>query len=191
MRFNYRKEWLYDPAVFKRYDTQTALLIQAEYVRKHSPIPPPRFMEVDRNNSQIDTLWHVPLTERTGISRQLDIPAINYFDKPQWTLTAQGLVPKRNDKFWLANNILNEDSIDYFPEKGDMVFWNGYRYAIINVVLPPEAYWQQTNVWLGLYVECAIVPEGDAKPLVDISKVHPVEMSTTGQLAKQEVLKGS
>lgn len=191
MRFNQRKEWLYDPMVFKRYDTQTALRIQAEYVRKHSPMPPPRFMEVDRHNSQIDTLWHVPLPERTGISRQIDIPAINYFEKPQWTLTAQGLVPKRNDKFWMANSILADESIDYFPERGDMVFWNGYRYAIINVVLPPDAYWQQTNVWLGLYVECAIVPEGDAKPLVDISRVHPVEMSPTGQLAHQEVRKGS
>ena len=154
-------------------------------------MPPPRFMEVDRHNSQIDTLWHVPLPERTGISRQIDIPAINYFEKPQWTLTAQGLVPKRTDKFWMANSILADESIDYFPERGDMVFWNGYRYAIINVVLPPDAYWQQTNVWLGLYVECAIVPEGDAKPLVDISRVHPVEMSPTGQLAHQEVRKGS
>ena len=71
-----------------------------------------------------------------------------------------------------------------------MVFWNGYRYAIINVVLPPEAYWQQTNVWLGMYVECAIVPEGDAKPLVDLSYVHPVEMSPAGQLAQKEVRKG-
>ena len=109
---------MYDPEIFKRYDTQTALRIQAEYVRKHSPRPFPRFMEVNRNNSQIDTLWHVPLPERTGFSRQLDIPAINYFEKPNWTLTAQGLVPKRNDRFWLANSILAEESIDYFPERG-------------------------------------------------------------------------
>lgn len=190
MKYNERREWLFDPEVFKRYDTRTALRIQAEFVKRHSARPFPRFMEVDRNNAQIDTLWHVSTTQRTGISRQIDIPAINYFDKPQWTLTAQGLVPKRNDRFWLANDILREECVDYFPERGDMVFFNGYRYAILNVVLPPEAYWQQTNVWLGLYVECSVVPEGDARPLVDISKVHPVEMSTTGQLAHEEVRKG-
>ncbi len=148
-------------------------------------------MEVDRSNSQIDTLWHVPLGPRTGFSREIDIPAINYFDKPNWTLTATGLVPKRTDRFWLANNILREECIDYFPERGDMVFWNGYRYAITDVVLPPEAYWQQTNVWLGLYVQCAIVPEGDAKPFADQSKVHPPEMSPAGVLASHEVRKGS
>ena len=190
MRFNDRKEWLYDSEVFKRRDVTTALRIQAEYVRSHSPQPPPRFFEVDRNNVQIDTLWHVPLSQRTGISRQIDIPAINYFEKPNWSLVAQGLVPKRSDRFWLANSILQAECIDYFPERGDMVFWNGYRYSIINVVLPPEAYWAQTNVWLGLYVECSIVPEGDAKPSVDLSKVIPAEMSTTGVLASTTARRG-
>jgi hypothetical protein len=187
VRFNDRKEWLFDTAVFSRYDTQIALKIQAEFVRRHSACPAPRFFEVDRSNTVIDPVWHVAISPRTGIARQLDIPAIHYFDKPNWQLTAQGLVPKRTDRFWLAQNILREESIDYFPERGDYVFFNGYRYAIINVVLPPEAYWGQTNVWMGLYVECAIVPEGDASPLQNLNKVAPVEMGAAGPLAAAQV----
>jgi hypothetical protein len=56
---------------------------------------------------------------------------------------------------WLGNFILQE--FDYFPTRGDMIYYNGYRQMIVNVVLKPEAFWQQTNVWLGMVVE-AIIP---------------------------------
>jgi len=185
MRFNARKQYYYDPALFARNDVKTALRIQAEYVRKHAPIPPPHFFEIDRSDQEIDHLWHVPKSDRSHFSRELNVPAINMFEKPDWRLTKLGIIPQRRDKFWLANLILQEPAIDYFPMRGDMVFWSGYRYMIINVALPPEAYWQQTGVWLGLTVECIIVPEGDAKPLpLDrLVTAIPAEQPTTAPLS--------
>ena len=189
MRFNERREWLFDPVVFKRYDTTTALRIHAEYVRKFSPVPHPKFLEVDRTNANIDSLWHVPTANRTQFSREIEIPAINFFDKPRWTNTPTGLVPKRKDKFWLSHLGLSSPCVDYFPSPGDMVFWNGYRYSILQVDMPPEAYFQQTNVWMGLVVVCDICPEGDARPLQDISQIHTEEISPSGQMAKDRVEK--
>jgi len=173
MKFSQRKEFLYDDAVFKRKDSDTAAKIYDEYVRKFSPIPPPKFFEVNREGSQIDPLWHSPVGDRVQFSRELAIPAINFHDKPQWTLTPTGYVAKRNDKFCLSQVSLVK--FDWFPMRGDMVFFNGYRYMIINTVLPPEAYWAQTNFWIGIYVECVIAPEGDARPQPDQSKRGPNE----------------
>jgi hypothetical protein len=179
VRFVERKEFTYDPELFKRSDTQLALRIQREAVTKHSPRPFPRFMEVNRNEGQYDDLWHVSFNPRVPISRELDIPAINVFDKPNWKLTRIGMVPHRVDRFWLANLSLQE--ADYFPLRGDYVFFVGYRYIIINVVLPPEAYWQQTQVWLGLVVECVIPPSGDARPLTNPSVAVAGEKLQTSQ----------
>lgn len=173
MKFNDRKEFLYDAEVFKRFDTKTALQIQEEYVRRHSANPAPKFYEVDRRQNNIDTLWHMPLTDRTLFSREISMPAINIFEKPIWKLTRIGIVPKRSDKFWLANNVLQ--TLDYFPLRGDQVYWNGYRYMIENVIISPEAYWHQTNVWLGLIVDCIIPPDGDARPLVNAGEAAPSE----------------
>ena len=174
MKFEERKEFTYDPALFRRSDTQTALKIHYEYVRRFSPHPFPKFFEVDRKNVKIDDLWHFPLDDRTVFSRVLEIPALNQFQKPDWRLTKLGLIPLRKDTFWLANLGLQE--FDYFPENGDQVFWNGYRYTIRQVVLDPKAYWQQTGVWLGMVVECIIAPQGDAKPIVDVSVAVPAEL---------------
>lgn len=175
MNFYERREFLCDPEVFKRSDTTVALKIHAEYVRRHSARPAPRFFEVNREASgQLDDLWHVPTADRTPFSRELDIPAINQFEKPDWRLTKLGIIPQRRDRFWLAYNILAQ--LDYFPNRGDQVFWNGYRYLILKVVIPPESYWQQTNVWLGLTVECAVPPEGDNRPLVELGKAAQSEM---------------
>lgn len=173
MRFDDRKEFLYDPAVFKRADTRTALQIHEEYVRRHSANPPPHFFEVDRQQGNIDQLWHMPLTDRTLFSRELEMPAINIFEKPLWKLTRFGIVPKRSDTFWLANNILQK--LDYFPMRGDLVYWNGYRYMIENTIISPDAYWHQTNVWLGMVCGCIIPPDGDARPLVNPSEAAPAE----------------
>jgi len=60
-----------------------------------------------------------------------------------------------------------------------MMYWNGYRHMILNVVLAPESYWQQTNVWLGLVCETIIPAEGDARPLVDIGTPVPRELVQT------------
>lgn len=175
MRFDQRKEFKYDPEVFKLSDTQTALMIHDEYVTRHSPRPFPRFFEIDRAPENIDPIWHMPKTARSPISRALDIPAINYFQKPRWSRTPMGQVPQRKDVFWLST--LGLQRADYFPSIGDMVYWNGYRYGILHVTIPPESYWHQAGVYLGITAECEIVPEGDAKPLQDLSKINLNEVS--------------
>jgi hypothetical protein len=123
------------------------------------------------------------MDERTAFSRVLEIPCINVFERPDWRLTKLGLVPLRKDKFWLANLTLQE--FDYFPERGDLVYWNGYRYTIRDVVLEPSAYWQQTGVWLGMQVECVIAPDGDARPNQNPGVAVPRERDETR--AKPEV----
>ena len=182
MKFTERKEWLYDPMVFGRKDVQTALKIHREATFKHSARPFPTFMEVDRRSAKYDQLWHVPLDDRTQFSRILEIAAINTFERPDWRLTKVGIVPQRKDKFTMSNLLLQE--ADYFPVRGDMVFWNGYRYMIINVVLEPNGYWQQTNVWMGLVCECVIPPEGDARPLLDLSKPPLAEVAQTNPIPR-------
>lgn len=174
MKFNERKDWLYDPELFKRSDTVTALKIHAEYVQKHSGRPTPVFLEVDRASAKYDALWHMPLDNRTQFSRTVEMPAIIKFERPDWRLTKVGIVPQKKMTTWLANLLMQE--FDYFPVRGDMVVYEGYRYMIINVSLTPESYWQQTNVWLGMICECCIPPEGDARPLLEIQKPVPSEM---------------
>ena len=180
MRFIERKQWLYDPELFRRSDTQTALSIHKEYTRKHSPRPYPKFFEVDHRSQIIDDLWHMPLDNRTVFSRVLEIPAINSHERPKWSLTQVGLFPQRSDKFTLSNLHLQE--FDYFPDRGDQIYYNGYRYMIVNVVLEPQGYWHQTNVWLGLVVECIIPPDGDARPVLDPGNAVPSEISQTSPL---------
>lgn len=129
-----------------------------------------------------DSLWHVPLDDRTKFSREIDMPCIFSFMRPDWRLTKVGLRPQRQDKFTLSNLILSDPAIDYFPQRGDFVFFNGYRYQIVNVVLEPQAYWGQTNVWLGLVCECMIPAEGDARPIPDLSHAAPSEITQTRAL---------
>jgi hypothetical protein len=109
--------------------------------------------------------------------RELEIPAINTFQKPDWRLTRLGIVPQRRDNFWIANTHLQD--FDYFPMRGDMVYWNGYRYIIINVVIDPQAYWHQTNVWLGLVVECVVAIQGDSRPVLNHGVAVPAELGDT------------
>lgn len=174
MRFNDRREWLYDPALFGLPDTQTALKIHAEYVRKMSPRPLPRIFEVDRDNAKIDTLWYMPLEARTMFSRTLDMPAIVKQEKPRWRMTKQGMVPQQSTTFWLANLIMQE--LDYFPMRGDLFYYNGYRFLCWDVVLDPSGMWQQTNVWLGMTCACIIPPDGDARPILNPGEPVPAEI---------------
>ena len=175
MKFTDRPNFIYDPAVAGLGDTVVALRIHDEYVRQHSARPAPLFLEVDRAVSQMDPLWHTPKAGRTQFSRQISVAAINTFERPQWTLQPIGLVPQRRDKFWLSN--LSLQRVNWFPNRGDLVVWNGYRYALVDVVITPEGYWGQTGVWLGLYVLAVILPEGDAGPLDNVNIVYDPEMS--------------
>jgi len=165
MKFMDRKEFLYNPEVFTIADTQTALKIHSEYIRKHSQIPFPRFFEVDRRIEKIDTLWHQPLDDRTVFSRVIDMPALVQKERPDWRMTRVGLVPQQKNKFWVGNLLLQE--FDYFPQRGDNLYHDGYRHMIVNVVLEPQGYWQQTNVWLGLICETIIPADGDARPVIN------------------------
>jgi hypothetical protein len=186
MLYAERKEFLYDSEIFTRRDVGIALQIHAEYVRASSPIPYPKFFEVDRQNVNIDDLWHMPLTQRTLFSRTLDVPAIVSFEKPDWRMTKLGIKPIQRFKFWLANlhlhpldeitkNVPKAIGLDYFPLRGDQIYYIGYRLMITGVVLDPKAYWGQTGVWLGLTVEASIAPDGDARPIPDLSVAAPAE----------------
>ena len=187
MRYEERKEFLYDGEIWKRKDSELALKIHGEYVRTSSPKPYPKFFEVDRGDQAVDPLWHMPVSERTVFSRTLEVPAIVQFEKPNWQLTKLGITPKQRFKFWLANIHLcppgslvddRETSpirLDYFPLRGDLVYYIGYRLMIMNVVLDPSAYWLQSGVWLGLVCEVSIVPDGDARPVVDLGTPVPAE----------------
>jgi hypothetical protein len=180
VRFNERKEFHYDPEIFRLSDTQTALRIHAEYVRKGSPRPMPRFFEVDRRSAKIDALWHVPLDDRTVFSRDFEMAALIQRERPDWRLTRVGIVPQQKHKFWLANVILQE--MDYFPMRGDMIFYDGYRHMIVKPVLEPSSYWHQTNVWLGLVCETVIPAEGDARPVPNVALPVPAEIMQTRPL---------
>jgi hypothetical protein len=164
MRYSERPEFPYDTEVFKLKDTQTALRIYAEMTKKHSARPTPRFLEVNRDIADLDPLWHTTADGKEKIKRQLDIPAINIFPngKNEWMMTPQGMLPQRRDDFILSHKALIE--FDYFPVQGDYVLWNGYTYMLKTVVIPGEAYWHQTNVWLGLQVKCIIPAVGDGMP---------------------------
>jgi hypothetical protein len=175
VKFTDRPNFIYDPAVAGLADTVVALRMHDEYVRQYSARPAPMFLEVDRSVENVDLLWHTPRGARTQFTRQIRIPAINKFERPQWNLTPVGIVPQRRDRFWLSN--LGLARVDWFPNRGDLVIWNGYRYGLVDVVIPPESYWGQTGVWLGLYVVAIIIPEGDAAPLENVNIVYDPEMS--------------
>jgi hypothetical protein len=180
VRFESRKEFVYDPQIGAKKDTQTALKIYAEYVRKHSAVPAPSFFEVDRSDQKMDPLWHSPVESTALYSREIQLPAINTFERPDWRLTKLGIVPMRKDKFLTGHNILQQ--LDYFPQRGDKVGWNGYRYLITKVVIPPEAYWGQTGVWLGVEIQCTVMPEGDTKPFIDNQHVNLGEFSDSKKI---------
>lgn len=194
MRYTERKEFLYDMQFFGLRDTQIALRMYAEWVKASSSIPYPKFFEVDRSSAKIDDLWHIPLTDRTLFSRVIELPAIAQFDKPSWKMKKLGLIPQQQFRFITANLHLhplddvtrhdpNGIHVDYFPTRGDMVFYNGYRLMITSAIPDPSAYWGQTNVWMGLLIEASIAPEGDAKPIPDLSKQAPAEEPTAAPMA--------
>lgn len=176
MLFNERKEFTYDPLIFKRYDVVTALVIHDEYVLRHSPNPPPRVFEVDRQNGQFDDLWHYAATERTQFRRDFELYCIVLREgNPNWKQTRIGMVPTQRMKFWYSQKGL--EKANWFPLRGDYIYYDGYRNLITKVVIDGKLYWQQTNVWMGLVCETVIPPEGDARPAVNIGQTVPSEVS--------------
>ncbi len=188
MRFSDIRQYPVDPAIFSRVDTQTALKINKEAIEKHSPEHfRPKFFEADPKQPR-EKVFHAPISGRTAWTARspISVPAINMHVKPDWRVKAAGLQAKRQDNFIISRLTLEE--LDYFPGPGDYIFWNGYRYAILQAAPPPESYWHQTNVWLSILVEAVIAPEGDGIPLADLSKVNAVERSPgTGMLAEPQL----
>jgi hypothetical protein len=175
VRFNERKDFLTDPDLIGQEDVAMHLGVYQEYCERCSPRPAPKFFEVDRSQ-RFDQLWHTPI-DRLKFSREIEIPCLSSFDRPKWMKTRKGVTPQRFDRFIIAHETLREK--DYFPMRGDQVYWNGYRYTVLNVVLEPNAYLGQTNQWMGLVVEAVIPPEGDMLPAVNPGKRLPSEVSTT------------
>jgi hypothetical protein len=184
VRYSERPEFPYDPTVFKLSDTQTAMRIYDEAVRKHSPRPKPFFFEIDRKEEHLDPLWNTPVSGRERVDRKFEMACINMHPKNDWTMTKVGLTPQRRDDFILSH--LSLIRLDYFPNRGDLVLFNGYRYMVIHVEIPAEAYWQQTNVWLGLTVRCIIPPDGDGKPIIPTAdELHQLTLPIVPKTAVQ------
>ena len=180
MKFTERIEWVYDPELFGLADTQQALRFYAEFVTRMSPRPYPKFFEVDRRSTRYDDLWHVSLDDRTVFSRVTEMPVIIQAERPDWRLTRVGIVPQQKHKVWMGNLLLQK--ADWFPMRGDFMYFNGYRHMLINVVLEPNAFWGQSNVWTGLLVETVIPADGDARPLVNPGVPPPAERIQTQPL---------
>ena len=180
MRFTDRKEFTYDPQLFQRYDVITAGKFHRQYVERSSPRNPlPKVFEIDRQSASIDPLWHYDKNPYKQFSRELDMPGIYKQDKLNWSLRRYGKVAEQKMTVVLDSLILQE--LDYFPNRGDVVYWSGYRWVMTEVNLDPAGYWQQTNVWLGLSVTCMIDVEGDERPSVNPGVLAPAEISKSAQ----------
>lgn len=160
MLFTERREYKFDPELGNLLDTRVAQRLFHEYTVRFGSRPRPTFYEVDRSVDKVDPLYHMPVATRTPFSRTLEIPALNYFQKPKWKLTKLAITYQRRDQFSLSYLGLRE--ADWWPLQGDQVGWCGYRYTILEVVLPPECYLGQTGVWTGLAVDCIVPADGDA-----------------------------
>jgi hypothetical protein len=173
MLFTDRTYFTYDPNLGALGDTTVALKMADEYVRQFSAKPTPIFFEVDRSvGVTLDPMWSTPKSPRTQFSRQLNIPAINSFNSQKFRLW-WNKVTTRGDTFWISN--LGLQAANYFPVQGDQVYWTGYRLTIIEVSVPPEAYWGQTGVWTSLTVTCVLAPYGDAIPPANLAVINPGE----------------
>lgn len=178
MKFNDRKDFLYEPDVFKRADVQTALKIHHEYVRKMSGRPYPKFYEVDMSAETVDPVWLSPKGGNYKFTRALDVPAIVTFDKLNYSLARTSRSARQRRRFWCSNLQLAE--LDYFPMPGDRIFHGGYRHEIVAVEFEPNSFWQQTNVWLGIIFSAEIVPDGDGAPQVNQANVPHSQQSEAG-----------
>ena len=184
MRYTDHKQFEYDPQMFSLSDTTTALKIYDEYVRRFSPrMMTPKFFEVD-SSQQIDPVRHFPVAARTQFTERspIDLPAIIKFSKPDWRLNRNVLQPKRPTELHVSHLSLKQ--LDYFPGLGDIVSWGGYRWEIVSAVPPPEAYWGQTNVWLGLLIEVSLAADGDARPVQDYTEPAPAEIRKRAKKTK-------
>lgn len=183
MKYSERRQFVYDPALNALADVQIALKLHDEYIQRYSPKPNrPRFFEVDRGPNAVDPMWQSPIGHNPSFLRELDIPSINQFQtqtfKPKLKFDS---VPTdrsttRRDKFWISN--LELERQDYLPVRGDQVYWNGYRHQIVLVTVPPESYWGQTGVWLGLVCECELLAAQTSADVSDLATAKPAELAT-------------
>ena len=175
MRFSQRLNFLYDPVIAELADAQNNLKIALEYVRSTTARPMPTFFEVDRSPAGVDPIWHMPKTPYTAFSRSIQLPSIRKSARSQLVNTPQGQTYVRADNFWLCNLALQMQ--DYFPNNGDMVAWNGYRYQIVEVNPDSETEFGQTGLWMWIVAKCMIVPYGDARfpPDFQLGAVAPAE----------------
>jgi len=183
MRYSDHKQFEYDPEAFKLSDTTTALKIYDEYVRKYSPRGMlPKFFEVDPGQA-IDPVRHFPVSERTQFTPRspIELPSIIKFSKPDWRLSRNVIQPKRPTELYVSHLSLKQ--LDYFPTLGDLVSWGGYRWEVVSAIPPPEAYWGQTNVWLGLLIEVSLAADGDARPVQDYTEPAPSEIRPSSDAA--------
>lgn len=160
MRFTERREFQFDPELGNLADTSIPLRLFHEYTVKFGSRPRLPVFEVDRSPGQVDPIYHMPVATRTPFSRTFEIPAINYFEKPRWKLTKLAISYQRRDQFSLS--LLGLKEADWWPLQGDQVQWVGYRYTVLEVIVPPEAYIGQTGVWTGLAIDCIVPADGDA-----------------------------
>jgi len=188
MKFTSRREYLYDPEVFKRQDVAVALKIHDEYIRRHAGKPYTRFLEVDRSSAAIDPLWHQPSGGIVQYSRNLEVPCIAQFEKLNWAAVRTGRAAQQRVKYWTSNLILQ--ALDYFPAPGDCILWNGYRTQITSVEFEPASFWQQTNVWLGIVYIGEIVPQGDLRPLANPGELAAPELAPD-YTGKEQLNKGT
>lgn len=176
MKYTERREFLYDPALFTRGDVATALKIHDEFVRRMTPRPCPRFREVDRRPAAVDTLWHQPSTPQTVYLRELEVPCIVRFSKLNWAIAkTTGRTAAQAYTFWTSNLVLKE--LDYFPLQGDIVYYAGHNLEITDISFDENAYWQQTNVWLGITYTAVMVPHGDHRPELNPAVSTPAALA--------------
>ena len=176
MRYHDRKEFTYDPQLFHRYDVITAKKLHRQYTEIHSPRNPlPQIFEVDRKSSTIDPVWNYETKSHNQFSRTLDVPGIYKQDKLNWSLRKYGQVAEQ--KINVILSALTLETLDYFPSRGDIIYYGGYRWAMTDIDMDPAGFWQQTNVWLGLAVVAVIDYEGDARPLANPGEAAPAELS--------------
>ena len=182
MRYNDRRQFVYDPKLNALGDTRIALALHDEYISRYSPQPDkPVFFEVNRGASAVDPMWQAPVGHTILFHRELPLSAINRFQtqtfrpKLKFDSIPTDRVTTRRDQFWISNLELQRN--DYFPIRGDQVYWNGYRHQITLVIVPPESYWGQTGVWLGLVCECELLGTQQAKDISELQTAQPAELA--------------
>lgn len=176
MLYSERKNYLYDPVIADLPDAKRMLRLAMEFAEQSTARPMPNFLEVDRTSGSIDPYWHMSKTPYTTFRRAICLPSVRRTARPQLVNGPQGQAYIRRDDFWVPNLALQLQ--DYFPQNGDEVAWNGYRYQVIEAIIDPETEFGQTGLWMWIVCRCLIVPLGDAQfpPSRQLGGIIPAEV---------------